>query len=78
MEIHTPPFDETQIFNGMLLNRVRAIPGYVAFSEDVYDTFDDYDENHYRSDHGVKPTDAVWDENRELQYASASDDSALI
>jgi hypothetical protein len=77
MEIHTPPFDETKIFNGMLLNRVRAIPGYIAFSEDVYDTFDDYDPNHYRSNHGVKPLDVVWGENGEPLYASASDDSAF-
>jgi hypothetical protein len=76
MEIHTPPFDETQIFNGMLLNRVRAIPGYVDFSEDVYDTFDDYDHNHFRSDHG-KPMDLLFKENGEQYWASASDDSAF-
>jgi hypothetical protein len=76
MEIHTPPFEETKIFNAMLLNRVRAIPGYVVFSEGVYENFDDYDENHSRTDHDVKPTDISWSYNG-CQYPSASDDSAF-
>ena len=80
MEMHTPQFDETQIFNGMLLKRVRAIPGYVVFSEHVYDTFADYDPNHYLADHGI-----IWDENGNHvdinnyadDHAPASDDSAF-
>ena len=80
MEMHTPPFDETQIFNGMLLKRVRAIPGYVVFSEHVYDTFADYDPNHCLADHGI-----IWDENGNHvdisnfadDHAPASDDSAF-